>query len=81
MAGEGSCCVVAGEGSCCVVAGELLEEGPFCTPLHLQECAGKKAELLEREKRMRAEIAEMEKQKKKCSRDLEVWVWLCYEWV
>ncbi|KAL5490795.1 hypothetical protein EMCRGX_G015979 [Ephydatia muelleri] len=38
----------------------------------MEECAGKKAELLERERRMRTEIAEMEKQKKKCSRDLEL---------
>ena len=43
--------------------------------MHFQECLRKKEELEERERKMKAEIAEMEKQKKKCSRDIEVCLW------
>ena len=38
----------------------------------VEECTGKRSELQERERRLRVELAEMEKQKKKCGRDLEL---------
>ena len=48
-----------------------LQSSPIFTTY--QECSRKKQDLEERERKMRADIAEMEKQKKKCGRDIEVW--------
>ena len=53
----------------------------YASSLTPQECTGKRSELQERERRLRVELAEMEKQKKKCGRDLEVRVGFCHEWV